>query len=241
MKYPLSPESQKENVSFKFSRVTGHQKDLKHSDSRLSLSPLPSARPLESSLENSKSSVVMSTPLVALEGQDSKDGPMTSITYLKSPLETLLESMVDPESEHVSIHDLIEAYNILSIRIRSQIQVILEPDQTLPALDHLKKFSTELLQSLRRDIRRALVNPSSNPRGSSLSENSLLSINQVSESEIKYARDLSLLCHHALCFLSLVFSIQAMYSIFPSMYILVESASSNHYLLNIQQVISAPS
>jgi hypothetical protein len=233
----LSPASQKENVPLKVSRVAGLQEDLKHSDAH-SIPPTgSSAQPLKSILKNSKSFVVMLPLSTAPEEQTTNNDPMTSIAYLNSPLETLLESIDDPESEHISLHDLTEAYNILSNRIRSQMRVILEASQPLPAFNPLKQNSPQLTQSLRRDIRRALIDPSSTSRASSSLENSLLSNSQVSEDEIKYARDLSSLCHHTLRFLSLVFTVPAMYSIFPSVYNPSKSMPLNQNLRDIQRVI----
>jgi hypothetical protein len=226
MKCPLSPASQKENIPI----------DLKLSDTHSTPPTRPSTQPLKTTLNDSKFSVNMQPLLTTPEEHPASDGPMTSTTYLDSPLQTLLESIDDPESEHVSLHDLTEAYNILSNKIRSQIRVILEADQPLPAFRPLKQHAPQLTQSLRRDIRRALMDPSSTPRKSSFLENSLLSNSEMTEDEVKYARDLSSLCHHALCSLSLIFSVPAVYSIFPSMYNPSQFVLLNQDLLDIQRV-----
>ena len=143
--------------------------------------------------------------------------PMQNVAFLKSPIETLLESTEIDSLDHLSQHDLLEAYNTLQTRIRFQIQVICESDQDLLAWNVVKLYSSQVLQVLRRDIRRALGGPSS-PRKSSSLGGSILSNNiEMTADEIKVATDLSLVCHQSLRLLSDLFRFPALYSIFSSM------------------------
>lgn len=147
-----------------------------------------------------------------------KDDAMNAPNYFKSSVDTLLESIHDTESDHVSLHDITEAYNTFSTRTIAHITVISQADYPLPALNLPKVHSSQIIQSLRRDVRRALLDPSidfthqySPFDGSMRSESQ-----ELNEDEIKYARDLSSLCHQSLRFLSDILRFPALYSIFPS-------------------------
>ena len=151
-------------------------------------------------------------------GLASSADPIMSLVYLSSPLDTILESMDDPHLRYVSIHDLIEAYSVLSSRIRSQLRVIIQASQPPPALIPLKEHASFLARALTRDVRRAFINPSDRlwrtpPSG----ESSSTHVSMI-DHEIQYARDLTILCHHALRFLSDVFVFKPLYSLFTGMY-----------------------
>ena len=140
--------------------------------------------------------------------------PLMPSTYLSSPLDTILESLHDPA--YVSPHDLVEAYNVISMRIRSQSQVIMHTKHRLPAFTLLGEHASLLAQALSRDVRRALSHPSSGFRTPAPFASS--STNPpMTNNDIQYARDLSILCHHALRLLSDVFSFEPLHSLFPGM------------------------
>ena len=143
--------------------------------------------------------------------------PMRSLVYLSSPLDTILESMHDPNLRYVSLHDLIEAYSVLSERIRSQLRVIIHATHPLPALAPLEEHASVLARALTRDIRRALIDPSklreTPPSGESSFTNA-----PMTDHEIQYALDLAVLCHHALRFVSDVFAFKPLYSLFSGMH-----------------------
>ncbi|KAF7346562.1 GLOBIN domain-containing protein [Mycena sanguinolenta] len=82
------------------------------------------------------------------------ENPLEYPSYFMSPAATLLES-TGPHSDDISLHDLIEAYNTFSIRIHSQIRVILKATSTPPALVSLRECSRQLSEALRRDLKRA--------------------------------------------------------------------------------------
>lgn len=145
--------------------------------------------------------------------------PVLPAVYLVSPLETLLESLEDPNADYISLHDVIEAYNTLSNRIRSQACAFLDVEPSILALAPLKEHLPQLAQILRRDIRRALVDPPSDLRRGQAMEDSPVSDGSMLDDEIQHARNLATLSHHALRFLSDIFRFPALYSLFPGVYI----------------------
>ena len=153
-----------------------------------------------------------------------KINPMQSATYFKSPIETLLESTEVDGSDHISQHDLLEAYNTLQTRIRSQIQAICQSDPDSLAWNAVKLCSSQILQVLRRDIRRALVIPPSALKKSSLEGSLASSHPEITVDDVKNAADSSLVCHQSLRLLSDLFRFPPLYSIFSSMQVLNLSA-----------------
>ena len=84
----------------------------------------------------------------------------------------------------------------------------------MPGLMPLQEHAPVLARALSRDVRQALISPSSHP--ASLAEASVLNP-PMTDHEIQYARDLSMLCHHALRFLSNVFRFKPLYLFFHGM------------------------
>ncbi|KAG6887992.1 hypothetical protein C0992_009972 [Termitomyces sp. T32_za158] len=118
-------------------------------------------------------------------------------SYLSSPLETIIGSLDDYDWEYITCHDVTEAYNVLSARIRAIAPLIVYAEDPVPALIPLEKQATSLARALKRDIRRASVNPSHNPKPSALDESYLSEIS-MTDHDIQYTIDLSTLCHHSL-------------------------------------------
>jgi hypothetical protein len=154
-----------------------------------------------------EASVHMVEPQAA---QSAYTNPLEAADFLSSPLETILESIYDPGLDNISLHDLIEAYSTLSTRIRLQARFLLQ-DQPFAAIESLQEHSSSLTYALRRDLRRALLDPSSHSQQSQFTDIS------ISSHEIQYARAIAALCLHALRFLSDVFVFKALYSVFSGM------------------------
>jgi hypothetical protein len=160
---------------------------------------------------------------IGLAGEAVPDAPTSADTvdpmmlqmYILSPLSTILESIHDPHCRFVSLHDLIEAYSVLSARIRAQLGVIIQAGHLLPALAIPKEQASLLARAVARDIQRALIDPSNNVRRTPPSAGSSLPDAPLTDYEIQFSRDLAVLCHHALRFLSDVFTFQPLYSLFP--------------------------
>jgi hypothetical protein len=138
---------------------------------------------------------------------------MDSPAYLKSPIDTLLES-VENYTHYISCHDLLEAYHTIAIRIRSQIHVIASSNHTFLALDPLKLHSTGILRALRRDIRWTLLDPSNKH---TFATPYVDGSSSTGFEMVKHAKDMVLLCHHALRVVSLIFKFSSLYSIFDCM------------------------
>ncbi|KAJ6508524.1 hypothetical protein C8R45DRAFT_1089693 [Mycena sanguinolenta] len=138
------------------------------------------------------------------------DNPLESPSYFMSPAATLLES-AGLHSDDISLHDLIEAYNTFSLRIQSQIRVILKATSTPPALVSLKEFSRQLSEALRRDLKRAREETAMSRRTSFAVQTP-----QLDEDEIRAARDVALLSQQVLRFLSDIFSFPPLHSIFST-------------------------
>lgn len=133
-----------------------------------------------------------------------------------SPLETIIESL-DDQYDPISLHDITEAYNVFSVRIRSHIQSILQGNHTYPAFTAIKENSSKLIRALRRDIRRSLVKPTSEYHRVFSIDDPYVSDERLNEDEIQLARNSSSLCHHALRLASDVLSFPPLFSAMPSM------------------------
>ncbi|KAF5374095.1 hypothetical protein D9615_008892 [Tricholomella constricta] len=154
-------------------------------------------------------------PVMKAFAVTTENDPMMCPSYLSSPLETILESLDDHDHEYISFHDIIEAYTVLSTRIRAYYRVISRGDQPLPALGPLKEHAASLARALRRDIRCALVDASSHSRRTPPLYESYQTDLPMSDHDIQIARNLSAVCHHGLRVLSDVFAFKALYSLFP--------------------------
>lgn len=204
----MKPAVQKENFPANKARATWMQ------DSKPSLRHAKVASvPLKSILKNSTTAIPSAGMPPA--AKPPTDSPLACPTYFMSPAETILES-TGPNAHDVSSHDLIEAYNTFSNRIRSQIRIILSVKAPQPALISLKEYSHEMGEALRRDLKRIREQPSPQSRRTSFLDESFQTITEADEEDIRVARDLALLSHHVLRFLSEIFSFPPLYSIFSS-------------------------
>ncbi|KAJ3567736.1 hypothetical protein NP233_g6170 [Leucocoprinus birnbaumii] len=127
--------------------------------------------------------------------------PLESEKYFASPLATILESVSDPQSEVITLHDLTEAYATLSCRVRLQSSAISSSERAFPAFIPLQAENHSLSICLIRDIGRCLLNPLLFSQPESASDDSSW-IEEGTERALAYAT----LSHHALVFLSDVFS-----------------------------------
>ncbi|KAJ7147132.1 hypothetical protein C8R43DRAFT_1129909 [Mycena crocata] len=145
---------------------------------------------------------------------DWADAPLASSAYFISPTETVLQSM-GPGGDDISFHDLIEAYNTFSNRIRAQIRGILDSQAPKPALISLKASSHQLAEALRRDLKRIRDEPASHSRRTSFIGGSFQTT-EMDEEDIRVSRDLASLSQQVLRFLSDIFSFPALHSIFAT-------------------------
>lgn len=134
-------------------------------------------------------------------------------TYLKSPLESILNSL-RPNSHH-SNHDLLDAYSTFSNRIRAEALELQQTSTSLPALEYLHVNAHAFSQALRRDIAIAHIDPFATPTPTFTPGDSLLSgPRQSTVDVVNYAGVMSALCQQALCALSALFRFPALHSLF---------------------------
>ncbi|GBE84841.1 hypothetical protein SCP_0700210 [Sparassis crispa] len=134
--------------------------------------------------------------------------------YFRSPIATLRESLEDDSAEHISAHDLLEAYSVFSSRLRTIVAVIPEDQREVPSLNYVARHAPEVAQCLRRDLRRALVDPVPNYRSSNDLIPESLAFRDATEDQVKDARDASSVCHGALRLLSYIFRFSVLSSMF---------------------------
>ncbi|KAF5382335.1 hypothetical protein D9757_008462 [Collybiopsis confluens] len=89
--------------------------------------------------------------------------PVISSNAFASPLATLEESLSNPNTL-IDLHDLTEAYNVLSMRMREIVSGVPASEQaTAAALSSLTKESHILTNALRRDMERVKIHPCLSP------------------------------------------------------------------------------
>ncbi|PFH53299.1 hypothetical protein AMATHDRAFT_83961 [Amanita thiersii Skay4041] len=150
--------------------------------------------------------------------QPPPDGRLKQLSvpvYFTSPLNTLLSSLHDPDCLEVSIHDLIEAYSSLSERIRSVGNVLICNEGILSSLRIIQQNASELIQVIRRDLRRLV---SGRPPLRSHNELSLGSCSDDYDREdhLEITFDLERLAKCILCLLSDVSIHVSLYSLFAA-------------------------
>ena len=135
-----------------------------------------------------------------------------SETYFASPIQTLSESIKDTEQDSITTHDLVEAYNVLSARIRSKINDILIIDKSLQPLAIFKAHSSQITECISRALQRLLPSPFESPHAG----RSYCSDRSLSGDELCIATNNATLCHYALRFMTDIFTFQSLYSNFTS-------------------------
>ena len=154
--------------------------------------------------------------------------PLDDPRYLAAPIDILCESIKAPRL--FSSHDLAEAYSTLSTKAGYGIDAIKDvpaADHIFAALEHIKTQAPIVCTAMQRDIRLAFVDPflEVQPRNeSSVASGSLPPSNtpagtsfverKLTTHEEKRGRGRSLVCIHALGFLSIVFRVGPFQRIF---------------------------
>ncbi|KAF8158535.1 hypothetical protein B0H34DRAFT_807999 [Crassisporium funariophilum] len=136
-----------------------------------------------------------------------------SPTYFASPVQTLSESLTNSGQDCITVHDLVEAYNVLSTRIRSQSHIVFSTDKSLPSLAIFSEHSSQISECLSRDIRRVLPSPFDSQHHADAGH-SYYSEASFSDEELETAADNVILCHHALRFIGDIFTFQALHTKF---------------------------
>lgn len=142
--------------------------------------------------------------------------PLSDLHYLDRPVDKILA--------HCStLPDLIEAYCVLTARLRAAVQETTDSNCSWPIFQPIRKRRLAFVDSVTRDLGRALVDPmEGNDRSAPEPLSSLPSPEKsprkrrcgMNEEQVKYARDLSTVSHAVIKFLGLVFTLPAIYSLF---------------------------
>jgi hypothetical protein len=143
---------------------------------------------------------------------------VNSRTYFKSPIETLVASIEDLASDHISVSDLLHAYNTLSARIRLQIAVVSVSNTTWEALTSLQLHSAPVVCALRRDIRRVLAESPCTTGLGALEPQDCLS-SDTPRTDLHHTQKARMdleLAYHALRFLSDILRFPVLHTIFSS-------------------------
>lgn len=158
-----------------------------------------------------------------------EDDPLRHETLVVSPLKVLVASLDNTPDTSITLKDIIEAWSVVFMRLRSRFPSdVEEPDALRPFQANVEP----LLLALERDIRRALVNPvsrnSNTPESSDFGDSdSVFSQGSdaetpkplkparggLTEFEVTYARDLYMVCSAALKVVSLIFWVPQLYSL----------------------------
>jgi hypothetical protein len=136
--------------------------------------------------------------------------PLNNAAYLASPVNTLVHSVRSDRASAVSVHDLLDAYGTLHVRLSSQVAHVADNAETPCALEVLRREASALVDALRRDMARAREEPSFDATSPVASGSGLTSV----ELAFMLVRDSVALCHASLQFLSDVFQYPLVHALF---------------------------
>lgn len=169
-------------------------------------------------------------PLMELDGQKEDtpepEDPLTDLGYLENPVARILDA-------NASLHDLAEAYSILSARLRSSLNTDSVVDSTWPIFQPLRQHRDAFLDTVVRDLGRVHINPletfspADEPCPAREAERIIAPPTPkdtpkkkrgMSGEQAKLARDLCTVTHAVIRFLNVTFTFPALYQLFSSAY-----------------------
>ena len=145
--------------------------------------------------------------------------PLSDLHYLDRPVNKILA----PCS---TLPDLIEAYSVLTARLRAAVEESTDSDCSWPLFQPLRKSRMAFVDAVVRDLGRALTDPLEGsdqlecpiPEPPSVLPSPEKSPRKrrcgMDEEQIKYARDLATVSHAVIKFLGLTFTLPAVYNLF---------------------------
>ncbi|KII86624.1 hypothetical protein PLICRDRAFT_177378 [Plicaturopsis crispa FD-325 SS-3] len=122
---------------------------------------------------------------------------------LLAPLETIHESLEPDFCDHITLHDLLDAYDTLCHRLKHALLSLADASITKT----LEAHASQITDALNRDVRRVLTDPVPPPEDSLLTESV-----EMGPEELKYARDLTLVSHYAMRLTSDILRHHGLYS-----------------------------
>jgi hypothetical protein len=142
--------------------------------------------------------------------------PLSDLYYLDRPVNKIL-------AQSPTLPDLIEAYSVLTARLRTAVQENTDSHCSWPLFQPIRKRRLAFVDAVVRDLGRALVDPMEGkdrpvPEPVSALPSPEKSPRKrrcgMSEDQVRYARDLATVSHAVIKFLGLVFTLPAVYSLF---------------------------
>jgi len=136
-------------------------------------------------------------------------------------------SQIIKNDSNVSMHELIEAYNVLAARLRAGVTGKSDVDASWPLFQPLRNNRKLFVGAVVRDLGRALVDPAKRDELENTRRVLLPSPKDtpkkkggMTAEQVKYARDLSTTCHSVIRLLALIFTLPALKSVFFGMLLL---------------------
>lgn len=192
------------------------------------ISPLPHKASPTKTRQNPSKSILKKLPQGSLPFMDVEtrevtpepQNPMLDVKYLENPVSTIL----DPDA---SLAALIEAYSILTVRLRQCVGDGTNLATSWPLFDPLRSNSQAFVASVVRDLGRALVDPVYGERAEKLKPEMLPSPTRtprkkrcMSAEQVKYARDLCTISLAVIRLLAIILASPPLFNIFTSELIL---------------------
>ena len=144
--------------------------------------------------------------------------PLSDLHYLDRPVNKIL-------AECSTLPDLIEAYSVLTARLRAAVLETTDSNCSWPLFQPIRKNRLAFVDSVNRDLGRALIDtmeendqlgcPIPEPSSALPSpEKSPRKRRCGTEEQVKHARDFATVSHAAIKFLGLIFTLPAVYRLF---------------------------
>ena len=135
--------------------------------------------------------------------------PSASSNYLRSPVSLLVHSL---RCHDPPVHDLLDAYSILALRINSLTPSLVLTTDVTPALEIMARFAEPLARRLQLDIRGAFKEPFiATPSMSQSGDIAPLSPGDT----VHTAREVSMLSQYALRVVASIFRFPRLFALFP--------------------------
>ena len=139
--------------------------------------------------------------------------PLTNLSYLASSVDKIVAS-----DDSSSLRDLIEAYSVLTARLKNAVNGTTDADASWPLFQPLRRHRDAVIRAFIRDLGRALVNPDAECEERRVSlpspQSSPKRKKGMSAEQVKYARDLCTTSHAVIKLLGVVFTLPAIYRVF---------------------------
>jgi hypothetical protein len=142
--------------------------------------------------------------------------PLTNLSYLANSVDKIVAS-----DDASSLRDLIEAYSVLTARLKGAVNGTTDADASWPLFQPLRRHRDAVIGAFIRDLGRALVDPGpANAEGEERRvllpspQSSPKKKKGMSAEQVKYARDLCTTSHAVIKLLAVVFTLPAIYRVF---------------------------